>query len=73
MWGNFAEVTEKAVENFADHLKCNAVCGLVDPKLHVNFANRASDATHCAGATHLPHSTPKSSAGNFPGHPTGAL
>ena len=25
------EVTEKAVGNFADHLKCNAVHGLVDP------------------------------------------
>ena len=32
--GNFAEVTEKRVGNFADHLQCNTVYGLVDPKTH---------------------------------------
>ena len=32
--GNFAEVTEKHAGNFADHLQCNAVYGLGDPKTH---------------------------------------
>ena len=32
--GNFTEVTEKRVGNFADHLQCNTVYGLVDPKTH---------------------------------------
>ena len=31
---NFAEVTEKRAGNFADHLQCNTVYDLVDPKTH---------------------------------------
>ena len=73
----FVQVNEKAVGNFADHLKCNAVHGLVDPKLQGQFCQmakkeRASGATHHAGESLWPNSALKylvkalsSTAANF--------
>ena len=55
--GNFAEVTEKSVGNFADHLQCNTVYGLVDPKMHglicplPKKSQASPGATHSAGET----------------------
>ena len=41
--GNFVEVTEKSVGNFADHFQCNSVHGFVDPNawfILLNAKNR---------------------------------